>query len=167
MFLPERRFTYGIAWAALLPGLAVLVLVRVPELGPASLDNPFLWAMLPKERERADRIDRGLGAVRHSSEAKQAAVLDLVHGRTTLLEAAARMRDLDRAAPGFKWEQFRQAFPGVSDEERHCREIIARIPWASPLNGPTGAAVARRCEEELRDHIAHGTLHLPDAREQP
>jgi hypothetical protein len=90
--------------------------------------------------------------------AKDAVAAKVLAGRLTLLEAAARFRDLDRGPPAFDWEHFRAGTPNMSDEERHCREVINRVAstW------PDEAAVVVRLERELEKHRRHGTLHLPE-----
>jgi hypothetical protein len=57
---------------------------------------------------------------------KRAVTQELLAGRLGLLEAAARFRALDGASPSFHRGRFRAAYPG-GDEERHCREVIARV----------------------------------------
>jgi hypothetical protein len=82
--------------------------------------------------------------------------LAAAEGRLALLEAAARFAALNRSAPQFNWPQFRRAYPGASDEERFCREVIA---WAEGEAGPAGAEAARaRLAGELEGGLRRGLL---------
>jgi len=167
MFSSDRRLTYSVATAAILPGLVLCVLLQAPEWSPALGDHAFLSVVLPQERAHAARMDRALQDVAGRNVARQAITLELMHGRLTLLEAAAQMRDLDRAAPHFFWEDFRRAYPAASDDERHCLEAIAHLRGAFPPRDPAATEATRRYEEELSRHITQGTLHLPDPLKQP
>jgi hypothetical protein len=104
-----------------------------------------------------DRIEREVAACDRRSEARRRIALDLAAGRLTLLEAAEHFRDLNEAYPGFSWIQFRDHFPGSSDDERHCRQVIKFVALESP---PGQAAAPGRLEAELRGHLRRGTLKL-------
>jgi hypothetical protein len=90
---------------------------------------------------------------------KQAAADDVLAGRLTLLQAAARFRDLNRQPPEFHWELFRAQTPGMSDDERHCRAVIDLIRRDRTVES---AAIAR-LEQELEGHLRRGTLDLPES----
>ena len=167
MFPTDRRLTYSLATASLLPGLVLCLLLRTPDVVVMLGESAVFRAMMPREQAREARADRALQDVIRRTAAKQAIALDLVHGRLSLLEGAARMRDLDRAAPDFAWEYFRLAYPAASDDERHCLEAIRQVRGALLPSDPAGEAAARRFEDELRGHIINGTLCLRDPVEPP
>jgi hypothetical protein len=105
-----------------------------------------------------DLSDRERAAHFRRSEARRRVAQDLAAGRLTLLEAAEHFRDLNGSYPGFNWYQFRRHFPGSSDDERHCRQVIQFVALETET-GP--AAVARqRLEAELEGHLRRGTLRL-------
>src|ERR1700730_7784401 len=52
---------------------------------------------------------------------------DVAEDRCTLLAAAARFRDLSESGPAFSWEGFRMRYPGASDDERFCRQVIVFV----------------------------------------
>jgi hypothetical protein len=167
MLTPHRRLILrGSAMAAAF-GLLLYVLLWRPEL-PSLLEGLALLDPRVREqlarREQYDRISRALESRR---SAKEAVARDLACGRLTLLDAAARVRDIDRACPYFPWEEFRRASPHASDEERHCREMIGQVRSMPPLGDPANEDAALGCEAELREHIARGTLHLPEAAVPP
>jgi hypothetical protein len=92
-----------------------------------------------------------------------AAVDDLIAGRCTLLEAAARFRDLAEAASNFPWEEFRRHYPGANDEERHCQRVIEHLQARLEKQPDRCRALVRRLEAELDAYRACGPLRLPPA----
>jgi hypothetical protein len=93
---------------------------------------------------------------------KEETVQKYLDGKLTFLETAAHFRALDQGAPGFNWEEFRDAYPGDSDEERHCREVIACVRALPSSQGSSaGQETVKRLEAELRRHLRDGTPKLP------
>jgi hypothetical protein len=81
-----------------------------------------------------------------------------------LLEAAARFRALNRANPSFHWGRFRAAYPGGGDEERHCREVIARVETELGGADPCLALTTLTAlGAELDKRLKRGPLPLPDS----
>jgi hypothetical protein len=101
-------------------------------------------------------------AIRRRIAEKERLAAQVAEGRLALPDAAARFRDLDRQPPPFHWAPFRRAYPGCSDEERHCWEVIGYVQSLRDGSG-RGAAVAARLTAELRDFLDRGDLRLPDA----
>jgi hypothetical protein len=109
----------------LLPAAAVAVGVAalfatgkwLERAGPAGAGKAH--PRIEVEQETRGVIDR--------ATRKRIVVEALIAGRLTLVQAAGRFRALNRAGPPFSWRWFREAYPGGSDEERHCREVIARV----------------------------------------
>jgi hypothetical protein len=158
----DRRFVYGCASTTIAPGLLLCALTWGPDL-----NSPFWKAhcfdrACPEERGREEKADRQTAEVVRRQQVRLAVARDLTDGRLTLLEAAARMRDLDRHVPGFYWAGFRRGLPGASDDERHCREAIGWVVAALPPDDPRGEGAVRRLKAELLQHLARGSLHLPE-----
>src|SRR5262249_50308949 len=83
--------------------------------------------------------------------------------RPTFLQAAADFRALNSGPPEFSWQQFREGILADSDDERHCREVIAFIRAIVDQKGcPAGEQTLERLEAELAEHLRRGTLHLPE-----
>jgi hypothetical protein len=158
----DGRIVSGAA-AAIPPGLLLCALVWGPDLSKPLWGVRCLDRALPEERRRGDRAEEGRRVVLLRTEARRAVARDLADGRLTLPEAAARMRDLDRHAPGFHWEGFRFTYAGASDDERHCREAICWVATALPPDDPRAEDTVRRLEAELRQHVARGGPRLPQS----
>src|SRR5947209_9132056 len=94
--------------------------------------------------------------------AKEGAVQDLLDGRLTLWQAAARFRVLDGTAPASARREAARRFPDISEEERCCRLAIA---WAAEADekrpgGETG--LGGRLTAALEEALRRGPLSLPD-----
>jgi hypothetical protein len=165
----NRSLLGGITSAAALPGLLLCLLISSPGLPANAWDLPWLRPLVfPEQNRVCERLDHQLDAIRRREVARGALGQELAEGRLGLLEAAARSRDLDRAAPYFQWDEFRRGYPGDSDDERHCREVIELL---RSRKSPPGAAPteeqARSLEGELRDRLSRGSLRLPASDGDP
>jgi hypothetical protein len=78
------------------------------------------------ERRSAELTEQAQGGVARLW-AKERVAEEVIAGRLTLRQAAARYRHLARAHPGFFWKQYREAYPGPTDWERHCQEVLALV----------------------------------------
>jgi hypothetical protein len=139
----------------LFPGAAArlgLDFWTVPELG---LD------MQRGEADAADMDRQSEETVRRLT-AKGEAVQEVLDGRLTLWQAAARFRDLDATARASARRQARRRFPGLSEDERSCRQVIAWAAEADEKRPGGGTGLARRLTAELEDALRHGRLSLPD-----
>jgi hypothetical protein len=146
----------------LLPAAAVAVVVaallatdkRLERAGPAGAGEAQRGAEM--EQETRGVIDR--------ATRKRIVVEALIAGRLTLVQAAGRFRALNRATPPFFWQQFREAYPGGSDEERHCREVIAWVEIELEDADPCLALSLRRALlGELERRLKRGKPPLPEA----
>jgi hypothetical protein len=108
--------------------------------------------------ENADVTDR---AVQGRLDVKRRLVADVADGRLALLEAAARFRDLDRDWAAPQRDLFRAAWPGRSDDERYCRQVLRLAENELRDRGGQGADVVRRLRAELRHRLRRGDLRLP------
>jgi hypothetical protein len=167
MLTPDRRLVFRASAMAFAPGLLLCVLLWRAEppslLGGLAILDPRVCEQLA----RGEQYDRDVQAVQRRHAAKEAVARDLACDRLTLLEAAGRARDIDRACPMFPWKAFRSTYPGASDDERHCREVIGVIRSMPPLGKPANEGAALRCEAEMQEHITLGTLRLPETAAPP
>ena len=115
---------------------------------------------LEDERRREVVLSDLTQRTAHSLQAKSQVVEELRHRRLTLLEAAARFRDLSRPGRDDFHEWFRRAYPGKTDEERWCRQVIRFLRGHSLKLEP----LAEQYEAELARRLANGPLELPQTR---
>jgi len=109
-----------------------------------------------------EEMEHRLQIHKHRIAVKDRAVRDLLDGRLTLLQAAARFRDLETEQPLTWWP--RNAATGPADGERLCRMVMDRANGWMQANRPAQAAdFAARLEAELERHRGQdGTVRLPD-----
>jgi len=146
--------------------LTALNQFRPPWATRLSLD----WWNLPVLCEQIQRGEQDLAALGPPCEvlvararAKAHVTDEVLTGRLTLLQAAARFRRLDAQEPASKVD-LRQHFAGATEEERLCRQVIQWATAAAQDVSPTAAAPTRaRLEAELAGLLAErGRLVLPD-----
>jgi hypothetical protein len=102
------------------------------------------------------KLFRSMAVKRHVAE-------ELINGRTTLIEAAARFQRAEEGLPALaqRLRVLRRLFSGKSDAERWCRRVIQYIKDMEPEKVQAGRA-ARQLEQELDQHLRrYGTVHLP------
>jgi hypothetical protein len=156
--------------AFLLVGAVLAALAGVLYLfpGPAARLGLDFWTvpelgvnMQQAEADAAD-LDRQSDATVRRLVAKEDTLQELLDGRLTLWQAAARFRDLDATAPVSARREAERRFPDISEEERSCRLVIAwSAEWEERQPGG-GTGVARRLTAELEDALRHGPISLPD-----
>jgi hypothetical protein len=121
-------------------------------------------AIAQQEELRKQRLDAEHMEVFGRSQARARVVSAVIEERITLLEAAAHFRALD-ASQQSKWiytYALRTQFQGRSDEERLCRRVIDAARWALIDKPDLAAAVVKRLQAELSEHLArHGRVQLP------
>ncbi len=83
-------------------------------------------AELDAYRRINDNLDQLCVAVRHRNETKQHVLQEVVSERLTLAQAAIEIRELTASNPGFLTVS-RRAYPGCSDDELYCRNVIASV----------------------------------------
>jgi hypothetical protein len=118
--------------------------------------------VLREERERSLGMDRKSEVIRRRIAAKERITDQLLAGRLTLLQAGALFRRLNEG-PGGRQAVGLLAWPGESDGEKVCRQVIGWLHSRLQQSSPSQADEARRrLEGELAEHILrHGTVKLP------
>ena len=142
-------------------GLAGGLLVGVGALAPDwlaewGLDPATLCDLLgTTERERLRRDDL-VARDRYfldNVEGKQRVTREVLNHGMTLREAAARFQALNAACPEYDWNEFRRLFPGKTDEERHCRQVLAAVRLRLEGDRSQGKLLMSRLEAELQAAI--------------
>jgi hypothetical protein len=150
--------------------VALLVVVIVGLIGSVKGCPGMKWLnmahqlqVLRTQQQRAEELDTQLAEARRFRARQDEIAQEVAAGRMTLLEGAAHFRQLSRAKADFNWSAFRLAYPGISDEERHCRQVIAfvaRVLDADPLEVEQVIACLEAELEAHRDR--DGLIHLPE-----
>jgi len=92
-------------------------------------------------------------------QAKHAVVTELLAGRLTLREAAARFEALNADDPEIR-NRLSQLYPGVSYKEALCRNVIEHARSELRLRAPEQMdSVVARLEAELHAHLECAACH--------
>jgi hypothetical protein len=133
------------------------------DLGLNCSDLPRVLKWLHDENEKGEILETRDREVLALTDKKWQVARDLVAGRLTLLEAAARYRDL----PGINkevWLKTVRSEPGTTDSECFCRHAIGWVRHVLEFDAPSPsvrADVLARLENELAKHLQQGDIHLP------
>jgi hypothetical protein len=104
--------------------------------------------------------DPDVAAIHHSLEAREQVAREVIAGRVTLLEAAARFQAITLSRPAHLPMSL-AGFPGNSEEERICRQVIHFVEIQMEGHPDASAEVAR-LNRELQDQLAQtGVIILP------
>jgi hypothetical protein len=106
---------------ALLGGVLCLFPGTAARLGLDFWNLPELGLELQQEEAYGTELDREAEETFRRLAARDEAVRDVLDGRLTLWQAAARFRDLDATAPACARRDLARCFPGISEDERCCR----------------------------------------------
>jgi hypothetical protein len=116
-----------------------------------------------EETSRGADLDRQARGYLHRLERRERVMHALLDGKVTLLEGAALFRALDHEPPLFHWGYFRTFWPGDTDEERHCHELIGFVySVLSSTDQVRAEEVRDRLRAELCERLCDGPLELPD-----
>jgi hypothetical protein len=125
----------------------------------ASRFVPGLDALLPapdgylREQQRHVQLREDLAALDQVVADKSEVTAQVIAGRLGLVEAARRFRDLDAAAPEFSREAFCRTWPGRTDEERYCREVLGFVRTSLDDEPGRRRVVLGRLEAEMGDYV--------------
>ncbi|HXG08327.1 MAG TPA: hypothetical protein VNK04_00910 [Gemmataceae bacterium] len=100
-----------------------------------------------RERQEQRRAEDAL------EKAKEEVAAALVAGRLTLWEAGARFAALDEQFPCVRGEGASRRFPGRSEEERRCREVIAYAEELLADQPDQAEELVARLQLELEEHF--------------
>jgi hypothetical protein len=155
-----RLFIYG--GVLILAGyvLATTQPEWMAQVGTDLLRVPTYRAELREELEFGRRLDEIGAALMASEELKQLILQDLIHKRLTLVETAERFRGLDRVRLHGQPNRFCRVWPGSSEIERYCRQIIHAVHWELYERPSTAAAVLGRLNREFQAAVESGTFCL-------
>lgn len=134
---------------ALAAGFALLPARWTDGLGLGALSPANLRRELADAYRRRSEIRYRIEVANRRSEARQRLIEEVIAGRETLLGAAARLREIYRPSPD-DGPEYPRSFPGDSEGERLCREVIARV--ANEL-GDTSPGRTETCVNRLEAEL--------------
>jgi hypothetical protein len=142
--------------------LAGLGLVGSACVNPDGKDWAEWWREFAEARRQGERLEQAARAVRARWATRGEVAREVIAGRLTLLEAAARFREANEAAGDVlgcygRWKPYPTG-------ECLCRQVIDRVAMELLEAGvpPEGRVLVRRLESELADHLArYGRVELP------
>ena len=131
-------------------------------LGRECGELPDLLGQLNEERRREAELDREWQRTLRRITVKSQAVEALIDGHLSLMQAAARFRDLEET-PGDTRNPPGRSAGGTADGERLCREVIQWVHGHLRRSDPEFADEMAAClEAELWQHQAlDGRIDLP------
>ena len=137
---------------------------EAPTERPDQDAQPSLMAQVQISIEQGRELDAQIEESLQRCKAKEDLVRAMIAGELTLLQAAARFRDVNASWPKAR-AVVQQAYAGLPYEHALCRQIIA---YAEAELRDQGSAqkdsVLHRLEAELAEHLRrHGKVCLPGA----
>jgi hypothetical protein len=108
------------------------------------------------EQEREAILDARLKVTLGRIDYRQNVVEGLIAGQITLPNAAAKFEELNATYAGGTAAIL--AFPGASEEERRCRQIIGQVKVMFENRPSESSAIVERLEAELRKHMGRSTI---------
>jgi hypothetical protein len=152
----SRRLLCCVLILSVLAGLGVLPFWWRAAVGLDGGNGSATTDQSTDEWERGKRLDRAAQDTLDRVAAKQQVLWDLIDRRLSLVEAAARFRELDRDCPISNLPPGWVERPGASDEEKQCRYVIAYLNGMLVNDPERAQAETRRLEVELQAVLSHG-----------
>jgi hypothetical protein len=138
----------AVAASGLLAGAVALDPPTAASLGVDFWSLPDLARQLHEGEQRAAALDRRDRAVLARLDEKLRLADDLLDGRKTLRQAAARFTELNAQAPVMT-EQVRSLFPGRTEEESSCRQVLDFVESETRFRNQNKRSALLRLHEEL------------------
>jgi hypothetical protein len=111
---------------------------------------------------RADELERRRLACALRKQMRDQIIEEVIADRLTLFQAATRFQELNESDPHFCWGVLRSAYPGATDHECCCRQIIAFVQIDLEDDPTRARAVVERLERQLDGYMAKSTGHYRD-----
>lgn len=149
---------------SLLVTLALVVGARVLFGGQDSPQELIVPGALSSLIEEDRALQAEMDTCLERGRVQQAIVAEVLAGRLTLRQAAARFQAAGASKPEAVLTQWRKTCPGDTDEERYCWNVLRHV-CVRVRNEPEQArAVRQRLEMELPDHLRY---RLPSSFDVP
>jgi hypothetical protein len=122
---------------------------KAPDISPPGATAERGFPLDFEVGRRAD-LEKRLECVRHIISLQEQIVSNLTLGKLSVADAAAQFRELEKMTPGANHGFFQRVFPGASDGERYCRQVIDRAVLSDTSNPPEHEALRSRLETEFK-----------------
>jgi hypothetical protein len=135
--------------------LAGVLLVRPAWLSDAGLDFwslPELYASLENSNREMAELEQRQKGIFHRMDAKQEVLRALRADELSLVEAAARFGEVNRREPE-TMGYVRGMYPGHSDEERLCRQVLGWAQFNLGDESVKSRATVLRLEAEMEAYL--------------
>jgi hypothetical protein len=106
------------------------------------------------EVSRRANLEERLVCVRHIISLQEQIASNLIAGRLTVADAATQFQELEKITPGANHEFFQRVYPGATDVERYCRQVIDRAVQIDVSAPPEHKALRSRLETEFKNSLA-------------
>jgi hypothetical protein len=149
--------------AALAVGFSLMPSAWIGGRGWGGWNFSDLRRQLVEAYQRRAEMQYQIEIANRRTESRRRVLHEVLAGRETLLGAAASLRAIDTTPADFQLEH-PKFFPGSSEDERLCREVIVRVTNEVKAKDPDHAASWRaRLEAELQEHLRthNGVVALP------
>jgi hypothetical protein len=129
-------------------------------------DRQAVLEIMTEELERSRELDEYgrafIERVLQRNAVREELVEQVLAGRLTLWQAAARFKAADATLSPVQQASHRSAFPGETEDERYCREVIFRVEGVLEWQPRRATAVTpAQLKEELERLLAReGIVHL-------
>jgi hypothetical protein len=115
-----------------------------------TMGDEDVWARLARLKHEGRELDGFVEITKVGFKTREAAIVDLIAGRLTLRQAAARFLAADAGLPAQMTQAKLAQFPGGSNQERACRWVLAYLEDGARTADSSGAlAIISRLEAEL------------------
>jgi hypothetical protein len=130
------------------------------QLGSELLRLSQSRADLREELELGRRLEEESAALVACAHIKQRILNELIYDRLTLIETATRFRELDRIRLNGQPNRFCSTWPGSSEIERYCQQIIQAAKCELYEQPCVAAAVLARLKAEFQVAAESGAFCL-------
>jgi hypothetical protein len=125
----------AIARLTISAGVLVALCTSINYAGPSWSTGPSVesWLGLPQQVQKnlqfAQALEEQSARVRQRIRAQNEVIKEILDRKMSLLEAACRFRAASMPLVGARLRCFQEAYPGASESERFCRQVIAFTRW--------------------------------------
>jgi hypothetical protein len=111
-----------------------------------------------EEIERSSRLDAAFAKARSTVAVKKLIADNVATGQVTLAAAGEHFQQLSENAGQSILQSFQMTYPGRSEHERFCRQVIAYALREFEPGDPEGKKLRARLEHDLNEAVASGKV---------